>query len=133
MRRAMLIPFGISQRNGKLGPSQALQKCSAAFEDIGVCLVEVAGVPRVGDVAFRTGERHGGMHDNHYPLAVMMLDIYHALEHVKEIMLLLGYEGKTDAWTACFRRWRRMFKAGRLDELYNWRVKDLRQGAFDAA
>jgi hypothetical protein len=25
------------------------------------------------------------------------------------------------------------FKAGRLDELHNWRVKDLRQVAFDAA
>lgn len=54
------------------------------------------------------------VHDNYYPFAVMILDIYHALEHLKEIMLLLGYKEKTDAWTECFRRWRRMFKAGRV-------------------
>ena len=36
---------------------QALQKRRAAFKDVGVGLVEVAGVPRVGDVAFGAGER----------------------------------------------------------------------------
>ena len=28
---------------------------------------------------------------------------------------------------------RALYKSGRLDELHNWRVKDLRQVAFDAA
>ena len=37
------------------------------------------------------------VHDNYYPFAVMILGIYHALEHLKEIMLLLGYKEKTDA------------------------------------
>ncbi len=53
------------------------------------------------------------VHDNQYPFAIMILDIYHALEHLREIMLLLGYKEKTDAWTECFRRWKRMFKEGR--------------------
>ena len=54
------------------------------------------------------------VHDNYYPFAVMILDIYHALEHLKDIMQLLGYKEKSDEWTACFRRWKRMFKAGRV-------------------
>ncbi len=53
------------------------------------------------------------VHDNYYSFAVMILDLYHALEHLKEIMLLLGYKEKTDEWTECFRRWKRMFKEGR--------------------
>ena len=53
------------------------------------------------------------VHDNYYPFAIMILDIYHALEHLKEIMQLLGYKEKTDEWTDCFRRWKRMFKEGR--------------------
>ena len=53
------------------------------------------------------------VHDNYYPFAIMILDLYHALEHLKEIMLLLGYKEKTDEWTECFRRWKRMFKEGR--------------------
>ena len=44
----------------------------------------------------------------------MILDIYHALEHLKEIMLLLGYKEKTDEWMECFRKWKRMFKEGRV-------------------
>ena len=53
------------------------------------------------------------VHDNYYPFAIMILDLYHALEHLKEIMLLLGYKEKTDEWAECFRRWKRMFKEGR--------------------
>ena len=53
------------------------------------------------------------VHDNYYPFAIMILDLYHALEHLKEIMQLLGYKEKTDEWTECFRRWKRMFKEGR--------------------
>lgn len=54
------------------------------------------------------------VHDNFFPFATMILDIYHALEHLKEIMLLLGYKEKTDEWKKCFKRWKRMFKDGRV-------------------
>ena len=54
------------------------------------------------------------VHDNFFPFATMILDIYHALEHLKEIMLLLGYREKTDGWTECFRRWKRLFKEVRV-------------------
>jgi hypothetical protein len=54
------------------------------------------------------------VHDNFFPFATMILDIYHALEHLKEIMLLLGYKEKTDGWSECFRRWKRLFKEGRV-------------------
>ena len=53
------------------------------------------------------------VHDNQYPFAIMILDIYHALEHLKEIMQLLGYKEKTDEWKKCFQKWKRMFKEGR--------------------
>ena len=55
------------------------------------------------------------VHDNYYPFAIMILDIYHALEHLTEIMQLLGYKEKTDGWAECFRRWKRMFKEGRAE------------------
>lgn len=54
------------------------------------------------------------VHRNHFPFSIMILDIYHALEHLKEIMLLLGYKEKTDEWMECFRKWKRMFKEGRV-------------------
>ena len=53
------------------------------------------------------------VHDGFFPFATMVLDIYHALGHLKEIMQLLGFREKTDEWTECFRRWKRMFKEGR--------------------
>lgn len=53
------------------------------------------------------------VHDSYFPFAIMILDIYHALEHLKDIMQLLGYKEKTDEWTSCFGRWKRMFKEGR--------------------
>ena len=55
------------------------------------------------------------VHDNFFPFATMILDIYHALEHLREIMKLLGMKEKTDEWTQCFRRWKRMFKEGRVE------------------
>ena len=55
------------------------------------------------------------VHDNFFPFATMILDIYHALEHLREIMKLLGMKEKTDEWTRCFRRWKRMFKEGRVE------------------
>ncbi|MBR0066173.1 MAG: ISKra4 family transposase [Kiritimatiellae bacterium] len=54
------------------------------------------------------------VHDNDFNFAVMILDIFHALEHLREIMKLLGHREKTDEWTECFRRWKRMIKAGRI-------------------
>ena len=53
------------------------------------------------------------VHDNDFKFAVMILDIFHALEHLREIMKLLGYREKSEEWTQCFRRWKRMFKEGR--------------------
>ena len=54
------------------------------------------------------------VHDTFFPFATMVLDIYHALEHLREIMKLLGLKEKTGEWTARFRRWKRMIKAGRV-------------------
>ena len=65
------------------------------------------------------------VHDNDFPFAVMILDIFHALEHLREIMKLLGYKEGSEEWAQCFSRWKRMFKKGR--------VKDLAQVTFDAA
>ena len=55
------------------------------------------------------------VHDNFFPFATMILDIYHALEHLKEIMKLLGLREKTEEWTEHFRKWKRMFKDGRVE------------------
>jgi len=55
------------------------------------------------------------VHDNFFPFATMILDIYHALEHLREIMKLLGLKEKTEEWTQRFRRWKRMFKEGRVE------------------
>ena len=54
------------------------------------------------------------VHDNDFPFAVMILDIFHALEHLKEIMKLLGHKEGSDEWAQCFSRWRRMFREGRV-------------------
>ena len=53
------------------------------------------------------------VHDNSFPFAVMILDLYHALGHLKEIMQLLGHKEGSEEWTELFRRWKRMFKEGR--------------------
>ena len=54
------------------------------------------------------------VHDNFFPFATMILDIYHALEHLREIMKLLGMKENDEEWTQRFRRWKRMFKEGRV-------------------
>ena len=55
------------------------------------------------------------VHDSFFPFATMILDIYHALEHLKGIMTLLGLKEKTEEWTQRFRRWKRLFKEGRVE------------------
>lgn len=54
------------------------------------------------------------VHDNFFPFATMILDLYHALEHLRGIMKLLGMDDKSDKWKGQFRKWKRMFKTGRV-------------------
>lgn len=54
------------------------------------------------------------VHDNFFPFAVMILDLFHALEHLREIMKLLGLKEDTDAWRDTFRKWRRSIRDGKI-------------------
>ena len=73
------------------------------------------------------------VHDNDFPFAVMILDIFHALEHLKEIMKLLGYKEGSDEWAQCFSRWKRMFKEGRVKSVVGEAEKKASGGKNAAA
>ena len=73
------------------------------------------------------------VHDNDFPFAVMILDIFHALEHIKEIMKLLGYKEGSEEWAQCFSRWKRMFKEGRVKSVVGEAEKKASGGKNAAA
>lgn len=54
------------------------------------------------------------VHDNFFPFATMVLDLFHALEHLKDILGLLGFEEGSDAFRKQFRAWKNAIKAGRI-------------------
>ena len=72
------------------------------------------------------------VHDNFFPFATMILDIYHALEHLREIMKLLGLKEKTEEWTEHFRKWKRMFKEGRVEAVVK-EAEKMAHGSKNAA
>lgn len=52
--------------------------------------------------------------DNFFPFATMVLDLFHALDHLKGILALLGFKEGSDEFKAQFGKWRRSIKAGRI-------------------
>lgn len=52
------------------------------------------------------------VHDVFFPFATMVLDVFHALEHLKEILSLLGFKEGSPAFLAQFRKWKNSIKAG---------------------
>ena len=54
------------------------------------------------------------VHDSFFPQSTMALDIFHALEHLKEIMKALGIREGSDEFRDQFRKWKKGVKAGRI-------------------
>lgn len=53
--------------------------------------------------------------DNFFPFAKMVLDLFHACEHLKPLMLELGFVEKTEEWKSKHKYWTDRIKEGRID------------------
>lgn len=73
------------------------------------------------------GEWLRSVHDNYFPFATMVLDIFHALEHLKDILKALGFREGTDEFRKQFRTWKNAIKAGRIGSV----IKKVEAAATD--
>ena len=72
------------------------------------------------------------VHDNFFPFATMILDLFHALEHLKEIMSLLGMREGSEEWKNTYRKWKRTIKAGRVKSVIK-QIEDKVRGSEKAS
>jgi len=68
------------------------------------------------------------VHDNFFPQSIMILDLFHALEHLKDILKELGFKEGTEEFQRQFRSWKRSIKAGGIKSV----VKKIEAMAGDA-
>ncbi len=55
------------------------------------------------------------VHDNHFPFAIEILDFYHAMEHLKPLMIGLGYKEETEEWKKKYAYWKKRIKEGKIE------------------
>jgi len=62
---------------------------------------------------------------NAFPFAVEILDIYHAIEHLKPLMLGLGLKEGSKRWKQLHRYWKDRIKAGKIEGILDavWKGK----------
>ena len=57
------------------------------------------------------------IHDTQFRFAVEILDIFHAVEHLKPLLLGLGLNEKTDEWKRKYNAWKKRIQRGRVEGL----------------
>lgn len=71
------------------------------------------------------------IHESDFPFAIEILDVYHAVEHIKPLMLGLGIKGGSKEWNYRHRYWSECIRNGKvqnvLDYLWN-KMRDRLKG-----
>lgn len=66
------------------------------------------------------------VHENEFPFAVEILDIYHATEHLKPLMLGLGFKEGSKRWKQLHKYWKDRIAAGKIESVLN----SIRKGKY---
>ena len=66
------------------------------------------------------------VHDNEFPFAVEILDIFHAIEHIKPLMLGLGLKEGSNRWKRLHKYLRDRIAAGKIESV----LKSIRKGKY---
>ena len=66
------------------------------------------------------------IHDSEFPFAVEILDVWHAVEHLKPLMLGLGYREGTREWNYRHHYWSECIKAGKVRNVLDYIRKNLK-------
>ena len=65
------------------------------------------------------------IHDSDFPFAVEILDVYHATEHLKPLMLGLGFKEGSKEWKYRHHYWSERIKAGKVQNVLDYIWKNL--------
>ncbi len=57
------------------------------------------------------------IHQNQFPFAIEILDIFHAIEHLKPLMLGMGFKEGTKKWKQKHNYWKDRIKAGKIKSM----------------
>ena len=66
------------------------------------------------------------IHENHFPFAIEILDVYHAVEHLKPLMLGLGMKEGSKEWKYRHRYWSERIKAGKVQSVLDYILRNLK-------
>ena len=66
------------------------------------------------------------IHENEFPFAVEILDLYHAIEHLKPLMLGLGIKEGTKEWDSRHHYWAKCIKSGKTADMLNYIWKNMK-------
>lgn len=71
------------------------------------------------------------VHRNHFPFAVEILDLYHAVEHLKPLLLGMGHKEGSSGWKYRYRRWKDLIKEGKVTQMLDgiWKREKSRLSA----
>ena len=66
------------------------------------------------------------IHESHFPFATEILDVYHAVEHLKPLMLGLGIPEGSKEWKYRLRYWSERIKSGKVQSVLDFIWKNMR-------
>ena len=72
------------------------------------------------------GKRLHTIHESHFPFAVEILDVYHAPEHLKPLMLGLGIREGSKEWKYRHHYWSERIRAGKIQNVLDYIWKNLK-------
>ena len=66
------------------------------------------------------------IHENEFPFAVEILDVYHAVEHLKPLLAGLGIKENSKEWKYRHHYWSECIKAGKVQNVLDYIWKNMR-------
>ena len=66
------------------------------------------------------------IHESDFPFAVEILDVYHAVEHLKPLMLGMGFKEGSKEWKYRHHYWAKRIKAGKVQSVLDYIWKNMR-------
>ncbi len=73
------------------------------------------------------------IYENEFPFAVEILDLYHAIEHLKPLMLGLGIKEGTKEWDSRHHYWAKCIKSGKTANMLNYIWKNMKDKLYGDA
>ena len=66
------------------------------------------------------------IHERHFPFAIEILDVYHAVEHLRPLMAGLGVKEGSEEWKYRHRYWSGRIKAGKVQGILDYIWKNMK-------